>query len=88
MSHQRGRKSASQLAIVSPTVPGHARPAPPKNLSAEEAALWSRIVAAMPDGWFATSQHILRVLCAHTVTADIIAQRLAKVRDTCNVEAT
>jgi hypothetical protein len=83
MTQQRGRKSASQLAIVSPTTPGQ-RPAPPKNLPPEEAAIWTRIINAMPDGWFSTSYHMLQCLCSHVVTADVIAARLAKARATCD----
>src|SRR5262249_11045541 len=80
MVQQRGRKSTAQLSVVSPLTPGQGRAQPPKGMPADETAVWSCIVGAMPDNWFSTSFHVLRCLCAHVANEELIAQELAKAR--------
>jgi hypothetical protein len=43
----RGRKSSVSLAVVPPALPGE-RPAPPAELDAAEARIWTAIVGALP----------------------------------------
>ena len=80
MTTQRGRKSTAQLSVVSPLTPGQGRLQPPKGMPADEAAVWSRIVGAMPDNRFSTSFHLLRCLCAHVANEEVVARALAKAR--------
>ena len=47
---QRGRKSAVALATVA-VIPGQ-RPAPPAELTEEQAEEWRAIVATKPPEWF------------------------------------
>ena len=48
---QRGRRSVASLAVVTP-LPQDRRPAPPSELTAEQAAVWRDTVNAMPSDWF------------------------------------
>jgi hypothetical protein len=80
MVEPRERKSAAQLSVVTPVVPGQGRPQPPKGMAADEVAVWVAIVGAMPDHWFSTSFHLLRCLCAHVANEQFIARELAQAR--------
>ena len=80
MVEPRGRKSGSQLSVVSPVVPGQGRLPPPKGMPADEAAVWTYICGAMPDHWFCTSYHLLRCLCAHVANQEVVARELARAR--------
>jgi hypothetical protein len=63
---QRGRKSAASLSIVS--VLGNERPAPPDELTREEAEEWRAIASRMPHDWFMREIHpLLAECCRHIV---------------------
>jgi hypothetical protein len=70
---QRGRKSAASLSIVS--VLGNERPAPPEDLTDEEAKEWRAIVGRMPADWFTRENFPLLVeYCRHVVRARDLAR--------------
>jgi hypothetical protein len=78
---KRGRKSAASLALR-PVTPVEAtpRPAPPDELSDEEADEWRAVVDRLPADWFARETHPLLVqYCRHVVTARRIRQLIAKL---------
>jgi hypothetical protein len=75
----RGRKSADALAT--PILPGE-RFAPPGDLDPAEAAIWTRIVDGLPADWFSSSNApLLKNLCRHIRSADLIAQDIAQCRE-------
>ena len=78
---KRGRKSVASLALrpVTPveTTP---RPAPPHELSDEEAEEWRAVVDRLPADWFARETHALLIqYCRHVVTARRIRQLITKL---------
>ncbi len=63
----RGRKSAAALSVV--PVTAEQRPAPPEDLTAEQAQEWRAIVARMPADWFTREvQPLLMAYCKHLAT--------------------
>ena len=69
---QAGRKSAAELATVT-TLPIRLLAAP-TDLSAEEAEVWSRVVATKPGEWWdAGTVPLLAQYCRATVQAELIA---------------
>jgi hypothetical protein len=54
---QRGRKSAAALSVVS--MIGNERPAPPDELTEDEAAEWRAIAGPMPPDWFTRENYPL-----------------------------
>ena len=72
---QRGRKSAVALATMA-AIPGQ-RPAPPAELTEEQAEEWRAIVATKPPEWFnRDSQALLVALCRHIVISRRIAEQI------------
>ena len=66
---QRGRRSVASLAVVTP-LPQDRRPAPPSELTAEQASVWRDTVNAMPSDWFGgESFAVLADYCRHVVRA-------------------
>jgi hypothetical protein len=73
---QRGRKSAASLSIVS--VLGNERPAPPDELTEEEAEEWRAIAGRMPHDWFTRENFpLLAEYCRHIVGARDLAKDIA-----------
>ena len=74
---QRGRKSTENLSVVV-SIPGQ-RPEPLESLRNRERAIWKRVTACHPPGWFVASTHILLAdYCRAWVHADNLAQVLDK----------
>lgn len=69
----RGPKSSNELSVAPAKSidKARSRPVPPEGLGEPESALWRRIVAAMPAGWF-KREHIemLARYCQHQVRAE------------------
>lgn len=77
----RGRKSADAMAAGALAVLETRRPAPPRNLSEAEGAVWRDTVACMPAGWFTRSQYpILIAYCRHTVRSETMAAHICAFR--------
>jgi hypothetical protein len=73
MRGRGGRKSAASLSVVS--VLGNERPAPPEELTEEEAAEWRAIAGRMPADWFTRENHpLLAEYCRHIVRARDLAK--------------
>ena len=72
----RGRKSASELAVVqSGVVATVERPKPPLDLTEQETDVWVETVEAMPADWFPRETWpLLRQWCRHTVAARRVGQ--------------
>jgi hypothetical protein len=65
-----------------PIIPG-SRPDPPHELSPEQKAIWSSIVATLPATWFdATTFPLLKELARHIDFANWIASDIAQARAT------
>ena len=63
----RGRKSAAALSVV--PVTAEQRPAPPEELTEEQAQDWRAIVGRMPADWFTREvQPLLMAYCKHLAT--------------------
>ena len=72
---QRGRQSAAALATVT-ALPGRFLE-PPEDLSAEEAAVWSRVVAKYSGDWFdAGSSPLLAAFCRATVQSEMVGEQV------------
>lgn len=63
---KRGRKSAAEL-LTPPPIRDDGRPSAPADMTAEQIAVWDRIVASEPADWFASGarQDLLRLYCEH-----------------------
>ena len=78
------RKSAASLSVVSTALPQ--RPAPPRELTKEEAAEWTAIVNSMPVSWFiAGAAPLLVQYVRHVVTARRLARGIDAI-DTSKLE--
>jgi hypothetical protein len=67
-----GRKSAASLSVVS--MIGHERPAPPEELTEDEATEWREIAGRMPHDWFTRENFpLLAEYCRHIVRARDLA---------------
>jgi hypothetical protein len=74
---QRGRKSTEALAVVR-TFPD-LRPAPPEDLTEEQATEWRAIVARMPGDWFPRETHAtLASYCRHVCTGRMLSRFVDK----------
>lgn len=77
---QRGRKSAAQLATVT-ALPLRLLEVP-TDLSADEAAVWSRVSATKPsDWWDAGSLPLLAQYCRATVQSELVAELVRQVSE-------
>lgn len=77
---RRGRTSAAALELVSTTrkTADSRRPAPPGDLTSEQADEWRGIVARCPADWFPRETYpLLAQYCRHAVSA----RWLGKLRD-------
>ncbi len=79
MATKLGRKSAEDLG---PIIPGaERRPPPPDDLDPAEQAHWVAITRALPADWFATgSAPLLKQLCRHIHSADLLAADISRLR--------
>jgi hypothetical protein len=60
-------------------IPGE-KPDPPESLTDEEAVIWRRVVAVLPDGWFGPECHdLLARYCEVMARAEVLAHVLRKV---------
>jgi hypothetical protein len=73
---KRGRVSAAALTVISPGgIETIRRPAPPDDLSDEQAAEWKAVVNRLPADWFPReTQGMLAQYCRHVVAARRVAQ--------------
>ena len=56
----------------------HIRAAPPKDMPADQAELWKRVVATKPADWFtADALPVLLQFCRHVSTAALLEGRIA-----------
>ena len=76
---KRGRKSASDLAVVKQI--DFDRPKVPKKLNALQAAIWDSTVARMPTNWFLDETHqILAAYCRHADTLALISDEIDRFK--------
>jgi hypothetical protein len=74
----RGGRSATLFTLK----PKQQRLPVPKNLPPEEAKIWREIEGAMPAGFFNDANaFLLRALCSHSATANMLAAEVAKACD-------
>ena len=68
---QRGPKSNAELSVVrSGCVTAIERPDPPQSLTSEQAAVWVRIINALPADWIEPGAYTtLEQHCRHVVSA-------------------
>ena len=76
---QRGRNKKSMAHIIElPVENGRLRP---EKMPAKERKLFNDIVGAMPANHFGPENaHLLRMLCSHAITAEVVADKLAKAQ--------
>jgi hypothetical protein len=74
--NQRGRKSASALAVAGlESIPRHA---PPETLSDLESEIWVMVVDALPADWFGRDQlPLLLSYCKHSAQAQFLDEQIA-----------
>ena len=78
----RGRKPASELAVVS-SIWVAERPEPPEELTAEQAVEWKAIVGRLPPEWFPRETHGMLVqYCRHIVAARQVAMQIEEKEGT------
>lgn len=88
----RGRTSGAALSVVSAAggaVSVVRRPAPPAELTEEQAQEWRAVVDRLPAEWFPRETHgLLAQYCRHVVAGRRIAQLIERLEDaeTFNVE--
>jgi hypothetical protein len=72
----RGRKSSAALSIAAPSrLETIERPAPPDELTDEQASEWRAVVERMPADWFPRETWPLLIqYCRHVVTAKRVQQ--------------
>jgi hypothetical protein len=69
-------------------IPGERMPAPPE-LSPEQAAIWGKIIAALPQGWVTNgSAHLLKELCRHVDSCDRLSADIERARSEITTLAT
>ena len=74
------RTSAASFQVT-PIVPGHGRPTPPRGLDAIERRIWRDVVDSLPDHWLdPAGQLILRRLVAQAAIAERREARLRQLR--------
>ena len=77
-----GPKSAASMAVAPPAELDAVkqRPAPPEGLGKAESAIWRRIVAGMPAGWFSAEHHeLLERYCEHQHRAERFSRVASKM---------
>jgi hypothetical protein len=82
----RGYNRSKSMAhiIELPVERGRLRP---DKMRPQERAVWHSIVDAMPSGYFGPENaHLLKMLCSHVVTAEVVAAELAAARDADDME--
>ena len=80
---QRGRKSSASVTAAPAVVRASTSWAtPPEALDSAAQAVWRRLVAAMPSGWF-KAEHLdmLTAYCRHVAAAD----RFGQLRDEADI---
>jgi hypothetical protein len=67
---------------LSPLIPGkrRARPAPPPELNAREAEIWTDITGRLPADWFKASGPLLKELCRHIRLGDRLSEDIARAQ--------
>ena len=74
---QRGRKSASSLAVVTP-IQDH-RPPAPDDMPDVQQELWHQIVGRMPHDWFRKEHlELLRAYCQRVCVARQLAKEIER----------
>ena len=74
-----GKRSAASLSVVS--VLNEARPAPPNELTEEEATEWREIAARLPHDWFVRENYpLLMEYCRHIIRARDLAGDIVKFK--------
>jgi hypothetical protein len=72
------RKSVASLSVVPAALPQ--RPAPPRELTKEQACEWTAIVNALPVSWFvAGAAPLLTQYVRHVSTARVLARQIDAV---------
>jgi hypothetical protein len=75
------RRSAASLSVIPTALPQ--RPAPPKELTREQAKEWVEIVGSLPISWFAAgAQALLVQYCRHLTTARVLARAIDAIDTT------
>lgn len=78
----RGRDSAAALSVVQgggSVVTAIRRPAPPSDLTDEQACEWRAVVDRLPAEWFPRETHgMLAQYCRHVIAARRIAQLIGQ----------
>lgn len=71
----RGKKPRGQLtAVPDPSITAVDRPAPPAELTDEQATVWMTIVNSLPAEWFRPETHeLLASYCRHAIAARRVA---------------
>lgn len=85
----RGRKSAASLSVVAPSsqIQTIERPAPPDDLTDEQAAEWVAIVERMPADWFPRETWSLLVqYCRHIVAAKRVDQLIEALQNESDID--
>ena len=78
---KRGRKSASELSIVTALDDRIGKPPPLSGLTAEQADEWRSIVAAMPADWFSREAFaIFAANCRHSCRSRFLSRRLDSMK--------
>lgn len=76
---QRGRKSVSEQVVAPVASIGGERPEPIDSLNDDEAAIWSRVVDAMPPNWFGAEHFdMLRQYCQHQARSLSFSDEVAR----------
>jgi hypothetical protein len=75
-------RAMPRTAELIPIIPGskRKRPAPPPQLNAREAQIWTEITARLPAEWFTASAPLLKELTRHIRLADDLAEDLARAQ--------
>jgi hypothetical protein len=74
----RGRRSAASFSVISP-ISDH-RPAPPDELTDEQANEWLAIVDRLPADWFKReTTPLLVALCRHIATARMLSRQIDRI---------
>ena len=82
MANQRGRQSAATQ--IGPVAASIERPAPPDDLTADQAAEWMAVVGRLKPDWFGRETHaLLAQYCRHVVAARKVARMLAELPESC-----
>jgi len=78
---RRGYNRSKTYAHIIDLPVEHGRIQPGK-LAPGERKIWNQMVAAMPNGYFSPANaHLLKMLCSHIVTAEVVAEQLAAARE-------